>query len=175
MTIATFQPSGAKRPVKNLRSERLSTGFTLVELLVVIAIIGILAAVGVPLYQGYQENARIESSKANFARLKSYLSAEITKCNMGTTLVPLTAPAATVTCPGPTAAAYQTYFLAYVQGNFKNPHNPAQAAGTFAAGTGVPEKGQVRLTVDGTNLVLAVHTGATTGGAVLSQRLSAVD
>lgn len=34
-----------------------SSGFTLIELLVVIAILGILDAVGVPIYQGYISNA----------------------------------------------------------------------------------------------------------------------
>ena len=40
-------------------------GFTLIELLVVIAILGILAAVGVPAYQGFQQKAKYNSAKAN--------------------------------------------------------------------------------------------------------------
>ena len=39
-------------------------GFTLVELLIVILIVGILAAVGVPLYLGYTKDARLAEGKA---------------------------------------------------------------------------------------------------------------
>ena len=39
--------------------------FTLIELLVVVAIIGILAAVGVNTFTGFQEKAKISASKAN--------------------------------------------------------------------------------------------------------------
>ena len=35
------------------------SGFTLIELLIVVAIIAILSAVGIPLYQGYQANAKV--------------------------------------------------------------------------------------------------------------------
>jgi type IV pilus assembly protein PilA len=42
---------------------KLSKGFTLVELLVVIAIIGILAAVGVPMYQGYISDVKAKDAQ----------------------------------------------------------------------------------------------------------------
>ena len=56
-------------------------GFTLIELLVVIAILGILAAVGVPAYQGFQQKAKYNSAKANFTNAKAFIMAEISKCN----------------------------------------------------------------------------------------------
>ena len=56
-------------------------GFTLIELLVVIAIIGILSAVGIPAYQGFQQKAKYNSAKANFTNAKSFIMAEISKCN----------------------------------------------------------------------------------------------
>ena len=42
---------------------KLSKGYTLLELLVVIAIIGILAAVGVPMYQGYISDAKAKDAQ----------------------------------------------------------------------------------------------------------------
>ena len=42
---------------------KFSKGFTLVELLVVIAIIGILAAIGVPMYQGYISEVRAKEAQ----------------------------------------------------------------------------------------------------------------
>ena len=41
-------------------------GFTLIELLIVVAIIGILAGVGVPMYNGYMAQAKYNATLANF-------------------------------------------------------------------------------------------------------------
>ena len=57
--------------------------FTLIELLVVVAIIGILAAVGVTTFNGFQEKARKSVAKSNFKLIERTLNKEITACLLG--------------------------------------------------------------------------------------------
>ena len=113
-------------------------GFTLIELLVVIAILGILAAVGVPAYQGFQQKAKYNSAKANFTNAKAFIMAEISKCN-GNDNKPhfydalnvkheLGGADAAKTCPvgnmvGGRDEAMK-YFRAIMWDKFKNPYNP---------------------------------------------------
>ena len=58
-------------------------GFTLIELLVVVAIIGILAAVGVNTFSGFQEKAKIASTKAIHKQTLKYITVEVMKCSLG--------------------------------------------------------------------------------------------
>ena len=54
--------------------------FTLIELLVVVAIIGILAAVGVTTFNGFQEKAKVSATKANHELIIKYVQFETFKC-----------------------------------------------------------------------------------------------
>lgn len=113
-------------------------GFTLVELLVVIAIIGILTAIGVPMYNGYQASAKVSATKQNFDSLKTYIAGEVTKCSSGL-VAQLNDPkgGTPITCPvtgtaAAQAAVYQPYFLAYAAAIAKNPYNTSDATPTIA-------------------------------------------
>ena len=57
--------------------------FTLIELLVVVAIIGILAAVGVTTFGGFQEKAKVAAVKQNHKEVTKYLQTELLKCDIG--------------------------------------------------------------------------------------------
>jgi type IV pilus assembly protein PilA len=57
--------------------------FTLIELLVVVAIIGILAAVGVTTFNGFQEKAKINTVKKIHKDIIKFISVELMKCSLG--------------------------------------------------------------------------------------------
>ena len=54
--------------------------FTLIELLIVVAIIGILAGVGIPMYNGYMVNAKIKATTLNHKNASDLIAVNLTKC-----------------------------------------------------------------------------------------------
>ena len=57
------------------------------ELMIVIVIIGILSTVGMVMFGGQSEKAKIAAAKSNHKSVVKYISAEVMKCELGETSV----------------------------------------------------------------------------------------
>lgn len=136
------------------------SGFTLIELLVVIAIIGILTAIGIPMYSGYQASAKVSATKQNLDSLKTYIAGEVTKCGAGLVATLPTVGGTTVACDGTqTPASYQAYFVTYANSIFKNPYKPSAPTVAFATAPVVSASTAGQLYID---------TAACSGGLAIS-------
>ena len=131
------------------------SGFTLIELLIVVAIIAILSAVGIPLYQGYQANAKVAGTKENHSRIKGFVAAEITKCSTGNSnnlsLKDSGGADVSIACSG-TASDFATAFVNHFTGDgWKNPYSTNEVA--VVAGNSFL-KGQTSISTSGSNIYL---------------------
>ena len=109
--------------------------FTLIELLVVVAIIGILAAVGVVAYNGYTGAAKTSSAKANHMSIVKYITAEVTKCDLGEASV----MEGNLNCSSLTGDNIAKAAVAALT-DFKNPYKPNdKAVVNYSVGTGADD------------------------------------
>lgn len=66
----------------------INRGFTLVELLVALTVVGILAGLGMPLFQGVFERARVDTDTGEFVRALSMARLEAINRSASITLAP---------------------------------------------------------------------------------------
>ena len=110
--------------------------FTLMELMIVIVIIGILAAVGITMYNGFVTTAKINVTKQNHIQIKEFLVLSSAKCVAGYQTITL-AGYKDMSCseyPGVQHSEFEVYLNKYA--GFKNPYDsarPAVYAGNLSA------------------------------------------
>ena len=134
--------------------------FTLIELLIVVAIIGILSAVGVPMYNGYMANAKIESARTNHKNVKTFVSSTLTQCASGLRDVQIGATARRCNAT-PTLMA--GWFIAYFNEVNSNPETNTLPSTVAAA----PTVGQTQITFGATpnRIMVMTNVGEVNGAA----------
>ena len=150
------------KTIKTMIKDTKKKAFTLIELLIVVAIIGILAGVGVPMYNGYMATAKVQSSATNHKNIKSFVAATLTKCSTGSTSVTL---GSTARSCNQSAGTWASYFRTYFNALNKNPYGGTGAPTTTSSS---PVKGGTMLSYSGNRIVLRTNIGTESGGNAYS-------
>ena len=147
------------KTIKTMIKDTKKKAFTLIELLIVVAIIGILAGVGVPMYNGYMASAKVKSAETNHSNVKSYVAATLTKCSTGAPTVKLGSYKRSCNA---SAGTWAGYFRTYFNSLNKNPYFPNVASTTSS--TNIP-KGSTYIGYSGASIVrVRTNVGNEAGG-----------
>jgi len=144
------------RTIETIINDTKIKAFTLIELLIVVAIIGILAGVGVPMYNGYMASAKQESAKTNHSNVKTFVAASLTKCSTSGGAIQI--GSSSRKCSD-TAAQWAPYFRTYFDAINKNPFDSSKTSTT----AGTPSVGQTQVYEKGGNIGLKTNLGVVDG------------
>ena len=149
------------KTIKTMIKDTKKKAFTLIELLIVVAIIGILAGVGIPMYNGYMATAKVQSSSTNHANVKSFVAATLTKCSTGSQYVTL---GSTNRYCNQNANNWASYFRTYFNSINKNPYGGSYVTTTSSG----PIQGATMISYSGNRIVLRTNIGSESGGNAYS-------
>ena len=144
-------------------------GFSLIELLVVVAIIGILAAAGVVAYNGFIENAKVSSSKANHANIVKFLGSKFTSCSTGNNAMQWKINATSTRDYSCTLQAAQIAGIIvnhFKYDNFKNPYDTKRDA-VVRSGSSRPNIGYTNFNCSGNTCTVYTQYGPTTSTSTI--------
>ena len=149
------------KTISNMIKDTKKKAFTLIELLIVVAIIGILAGVGVPMYNGYMATAKVKSAETNHSNVKSFVAATLTKCSTGATTVKLGSTA--YKCDD-SVEQFAGYFRSYFNTINKNPYG----SGNPTTNKSTPKLGETYIAHSGKMIRVKTNVGDEDGGDVFS-------